>query len=115
MLIRFPEVYRLRHPHRVFTRLAGPATRLLAGIVLAGALGWPSSAPGQSADQATVIHYDSATKVFRLDGADVSYVLGINERSEVQTLYWGKRLASSDTLAEAKSSDPISGLSVAGD
>jgi alpha-galactosidase len=46
--------------------------------------------------------------VFCLDGADVSYVLGINERSEVQTLYWGRRLASSDTLGGAKSSDAIS-------
>ncbi len=108
-----PEVHRLRNCHVVMTRLVGSATRLLAGLILAGALGLSSSTFGQSAGQAQMIHYDAATKVFRLDGADVSYVLGINEQSEVQTLYWGKRLADSDTLPAAISSPAISSFDMA--
>jgi alpha-galactosidase len=45
------------------------------------------------------IHFDSQTQVFRIDAADVSYVLGINEKKQLQTLYWGKRLNTADAFA----------------
>jgi alpha-galactosidase len=45
------------------------------------------------------IRFDKQTQVFRLDAADMSYVLGINETKQVQTLYWGKRLGTEDTFA----------------
>jgi alpha-galactosidase len=51
------------------------------------------------------IHFDKQTRVFRIDAADVSYVIGINEQEQVQTLYWGKRLNPADTFAAAIS-DP---------
>jgi alpha-galactosidase len=51
------------------------------------------------------IHFDDQTRVFRIDAADMSYVLGINENKEVQSLYWGKRLSAGDTFA-APHSDP---------
>jgi alpha-galactosidase len=51
------------------------------------------------------IHFDAQTRVFRIDAADMSYVLGINENRQVQTLYWGKRLSAKDTFA-APHSDP---------
>jgi alpha-galactosidase len=38
-------------------------------------------------------------KVFRLDGGDVSYVFGVNERGELQPVYWGARVASTDRFA----------------
>jgi alpha-galactosidase len=47
----------------------------------------------------TSIHFDKQTQVFRLDAADMSYVLGINETKQVQTLYWGRRLGTEDTFA----------------
>jgi alpha-galactosidase len=50
------------------------------------------------------VAFDSATKIFRLDGAETSYVLGINENGQVQSLYWGKRLSSSDHFEAAKAS-----------
>ena len=49
------------------------------------------------------IRYDSATRVFRLDAARVTYVFGINEDQEPQTLYWGARLPASDRFAAAHS------------
>jgi alpha-galactosidase len=51
------------------------------------------------------IHFDDQTRVFRIDAADMSYALGINENKQVQTLYWGKRLSAGDTFA-APHSDP---------
>jgi alpha-galactosidase len=49
----------------------------------------------------TVAIFDPATKVFRLDGGDVSYVFGVNARGELQQLYWGGQLASSDHFPAA--------------
>jgi len=47
------------------------------------------------------IQYDAATRVFRIDAADTTYSMGINDAGQVQTLYWGKRLATSDHLSAA--------------
>jgi len=47
------------------------------------------------------IQYDAATRVFRIDAADSTYSMGINDAGQVQTLYWGKRLATSDHLSAA--------------
>src|SRR5580698_10422085 len=46
--------------------------------------------------------YDAASRVFRLDAADSTYVLGINQNSQLQTLYWGKRLSANDPFPAAK-------------
>jgi alpha-galactosidase len=40
--------------------------------------------------------FDPTTKVFRLDGGNVSYVFGVNPRGELQQIYWGGRLAATD-------------------
>ena len=45
--------------------------------------------------------FDPTSKVFRLDGGDASYVFGVNSRGELQQLYWGGRLASSDHFPQA--------------
>jgi alpha-galactosidase len=46
----------------------------------------------------TPITYDEHTKVFRIDGADVSYVFGLNERNQLQPLYWGAKLGANDPV-----------------
>ena len=48
-----------------------------------------------------MVHFDTATKVFRLDGGNVTYAFGINARSELQQIYWGGRLAPADALPAA--------------
>ena len=53
------------------------------------------------AARAEPIRYDSATKSFELKAGAVSYVFGINERGELQTLHWGGRLADRDALTAA--------------
>jgi len=47
------------------------------------------------------VRFDAGTKVFRLDGGDTTYVFGVNERGELQQLYWGARLGASDRFPQA--------------
>jgi alpha-galactosidase len=61
----------------------------------------PGLAGAQSKDAS--IRFDKEAQVFRIDAADMSYMLGINEKKQVQTLYWGERLSGADTFAH---SDP---------
>jgi alpha-galactosidase len=42
-------------------------------------------------------------QMFRLDGGGTTYVFGVNERGELQALYWGGKLASSDKFVAAHS------------
>jgi alpha-galactosidase len=48
------------------------------------------------------ITYNEANKTFRIDAANVTYAFGINERSELQPLYWGERIAATDPLPAAR-------------
>ncbi len=45
--------------------------------------------------------FDESTKVFRLDGGNVTYVFGVNARGELQQLYWGGRLGAADHVPQA--------------
>jgi alpha-galactosidase len=45
--------------------------------------------------------FDPAAKVFRLDGGNVSYIFGVNPRGELQQLYWGGKLGSTDAFSQA--------------
>jgi alpha-galactosidase len=51
------------------------------------------------------VHFDEARKVFRLDSPGVTYAFGVNERGELQPLYWGPALLPADPIGPAKS-DP---------
>jgi alpha-galactosidase len=42
-------------------------------------------------------------QVFRLDGGNSTYAFGVNERGELQTLYWGGRLGPNDKIPAADS------------
>jgi alpha-galactosidase len=49
------------------------------------------------------ISYDPQTHVFRLAGADISYIFGVNERQQLQSIYWGQRLPDADSIASVHS------------
>ena len=51
--------------------------------------------------QPALVSFDPTAKVFRLDGGNASYVFGVNPRGELQQLYWGGRLGSTDAFAQA--------------
>ncbi len=43
------------------------------------------------------------TQVFRFDGGDSTYAFGVNERGDLQALYWGGRLGAHDSIPAAHS------------
>jgi alpha-galactosidase len=45
----------------------------------------------------------AAGPVFRLDGGNSTYAFGVNERGELQTLYWGGRVGAHDAIPTAHS------------
>jgi len=57
----------------------------LFAFVLVGLLG-PGACWGQS------------SQMFRFDGGDTTYAFGVNERGELQPIYWGGRLGSHDVM-----------------
>jgi alpha-galactosidase len=69
----------------------------------------PSTSQGQAA-RPFEVGYDAGSNTFRLDAADTSYVLGVNEKGELQNLYWGKRLGAKDPFPAAKSPGGGSGF-----
>ncbi|MBC2662338.1 alpha-galactosidase [Novosphingobium flavum] len=56
---------------------------------------------------------DEANKVFRLDGADVTYAIGVDEKGYLQPLYWGSSLGKGEPLL-ARASKELSGFDPAG-
>ena len=54
-----------------------------------------------SGAQGSAGNYDGTAKVFRLDGGNVTYAFGVNSRGELQQLYWGGRLATTDRIPGA--------------
>ncbi len=52
--------------------------------------------------RATGVTFDTTSKVFRLDGGNVTYAFGVNSRGELISIYWGRRLSSSDHLTVPK-------------
>jgi alpha-galactosidase len=42
------------------------------------------------------VHFDEQSKIFRIDAARVTYAVGVNERGELQAIYWGERLQPGD-------------------
>ena len=69
------------------------------GFVLCLAMVTGTSARAQAL---TTVRFDEASRTFRIDAADMSYVLGINAEKRVQALYWGKRLGAGDHFPAAK-------------
>ncbi|QHS51355.1 alpha-galactosidase [Edaphobacter sp. 12200R-103] len=59
----------------------------------------------QYADAAA--HFDTQSRVFRLDGGDSTYAFGINAQDEIQTLYWGKRLPDNQQFPAAQASSGV--------
>jgi alpha-galactosidase len=88
---------------------AKPRLKFRFIVLLCTALGsafLPVFAEGQS--NPALIHFDDQKQVFRMDTTDMSYVFGINEKKQLQALYWGKRLNSGDTFAMPHSDPGVS-------
>jgi alpha-galactosidase len=64
--------------------------------------------------QATPFHYDAARRIFRIDAGKITYAFGVNGDGELQTLYWGTRLAANDPLPAATPPAPRSSFDPVG-
>jgi alpha-galactosidase len=51
--------------------------------------------------QSASVTFEAQTRVFRMEGGNVSYAFGINDANELQPLYWGARLSAGDPLGPA--------------
>eukprot|EP01037_Dinobryon_pediforme_P022621 gene22621-23835_t len=81
------------------------AMRLMRGLLVAGVA---AALAGTGAE--AKVRAPAGARVFRLDGAGVTYALGVDERGYLQPLYWGAPLAPDDPLASStptKTGDPI--------
>lgn len=78
--------------------------RLLAPFALGVGL-----LPGMAAAEAS---YDAASKIFRLDGGEVTYAFKVNATGILQSVYWGKRLPDKAPLTAPELSG-LSGFDVA--
>ena len=56
--------------------------------------------------QAPAIHADSATKTWVLDFGESTYAMGVNERGELQSIYWGGHADAKDLSATEVHSRP---------
>lgn len=61
----------------------------------------------------TPIHFDKTTNIFRLDAAKVTYAFGVDDKGQLQSLYWGPRLNASDAIPPAVT--PAKGDAIDGD
>jgi alpha-galactosidase len=60
-----------------------------------------STLPANLCAQRETIHFDPATKVFRIDAGDITYAFGVNNVDELQPLYWGRHISAADKLPSA--------------
>jgi alpha-galactosidase len=88
--------------YRLSSRLSVSLWIVFLGLMMPGLL----HAQSNSAS----IRFDTQTQVFYIDAADMSYVLGVNEKKQLQTLYWGKRLNLADSFAKPHSDPGLSGF-----
>jgi len=87
-----------------------PSTLQLSfvAVALLLAAGLPASlsisqAAAQPASQAPATR-TNYQPVFRLDGGNTTYAFGVNERGELQQIYWGGRIAPADPIPAPKAS-----------
>jgi len=72
------------------------------GVALASLQGSGAAAAADAQTPNTTSHAGSQP-VFRLDGGNTTYAFGVNERGELQQIYWGGRLGEHDVIGPAKS------------
>ena len=68
----------------------------ILGAMVLVACGVIDDAQAAASDGAA--HIDVSDHVFRLDAAKVTYAFGVNEKGQLQAIYWGPRLAPGDPL-----------------
>jgi alpha-galactosidase len=75
---------------------------VLSSLLFAGGMSVGLAAQATADKPAAPVVRTTYQPVFRLNGGDTTYAFGVNERGELQTIYWGGRLADGDEIAAPK-------------
>jgi alpha-galactosidase len=97
---------------RAVSRFSGLFVKPLA-LVAALCLLAPSLA--HAAEATPNVRYDAQTRTFRLDGAGVSYIFGINKEGALQSMYWGRELGADDPLPQPEQAPPAASFELSVD
>jgi len=85
---------------------ATEAERLGKAVMLGALMVAMMLAPGRACGEGTMgtapVRYVANLRLWVLTTAQTSYVMGLNERDELQTLYWGGKLESDHDLTAAR-------------
>jgi len=72
-------------------------------LLLIGMLGISIGITAQTPAQHSAVHFNARTQIFRIDAANISYVFGVNEKKQLQMLYWGHRISEADNFPQPHS------------
>lgn len=81
--------------------------RISRALCLLPLLCWVVFARAQAPESQATVRYDAQARTFRIDGGGVTYAFGVNESGELQSIYWGKHLAVSDSFQTPHSLPPL--------
>jgi alpha-galactosidase len=55
----------------------------------------------------SAVRFSQQNRVFRIDAGEMTYAFGVNERSELQSIYWGGRLGDEDAIPSPKAAHEV--------
>jgi alpha-galactosidase len=73
-------------------------------FILFGMLATSAFCAGQPA---RAVRFSQQNRVFRIDAGEATYAFGVNEKNELQSIYWGGRLKDDDTIPSPKAAHEV--------
>jgi alpha-galactosidase len=55
----------------------------------------------------SAVRFSQQNRVFRIDAGEMTYAFGVNEKSELQSIYWGGRLGDEDAIPSPKAAHEV--------
>jgi alpha-galactosidase len=59
------------------------------------------------AQPGSAVRFSRQNHVFRIDAGEMTYAFGVNEKSELQSIYWGGRLGDDDAIPSPKAAHEV--------
>jgi alpha-galactosidase len=59
------------------------------------------------AQPGSAVRFSQQKRVFRIDAGEMTYAFGVNEKSELQSIYWGGRLGDDDAIPSPKAAHEV--------
>jgi alpha-galactosidase len=55
----------------------------------------------------SAVRFYQQSRVFRIDAGETTYAFGVNEKDELQSIYWGGRISDDDTIPSPKAAHEV--------